>query len=105
RDTDGGKPGVYVMDIGAGTLTRIVDAFSPRGVRLSPDGNRIVYLAALEEKPEDNGLFIVNADGTAKRKLPLIGGVRWSPDSRSLVILPFQTDNGADQLLRMDASS
>lgn len=105
RDTDGGNPGVYVLDIGAGTLSRIVDAFSPRGVRLSPDGNRIVYLAALEEKPEDNGLFMVNADGGAKRKLPLIGGVRWSPDSRSLIALPFQTDSGADQLVRIDAAS
>lgn len=105
RDTDGGNPGVYVLDINAGTLTRIVDAFSPRGLRLSPDGTKIVYLAALEEKPEDNGLFIANADGGAKRKLPLVGGVRWSPESRSLLILPFQTDNGADQLIRIDAAT
>jgi len=103
RDTDGGNPGIYVLDVGAGTLTRIVDAFSPRGVRLSPDGGQIVYLAALEERPEDNGLFIINADGGAKRKLPLGGGVRWSPDSKSLLILPFQTDNGADQIVRIDA--
>ena len=105
RDTDGGNPGIYVLDINSGALTRIVDAFSPRGVRLSPDGGQIVYLAALEEKPEDNGLFIANADGGAKRKLPLIGGVRWSPDSKSLLILPFQTDNGADQLIRIDAAT
>ena len=105
RDTDGGNPGIYVLDITTGALTRIVDAFSPRGARLSPDGTRIVYLAALEATPEDNGLFIVNADGGAKRKLPLVGGVRWSPDSKSLLILPFQTDNGADQLIRIDAAT
>jgi Tol biopolymer transport system component len=105
RDTDGGNPGIYVLDINSGTLTRIVDAFSPRGVRLSPDGGQIVYLAALEEKPEDNGLFIANADGSAKRRLPLLGGVRWSPDGKALLILPFQTDNGADQLVRMDAAT
>lgn len=105
RDTDGGNPGIYTLDITSSTLTRIVDAFSPRGARLSPDGGQIVYLAALEEKPEDNGLFIANADGSAKRKLPLIGGVRWSPDSKSLLILPFQTDNGADQLVRIDAAT
>ncbi len=105
RDTDGGNPGIYVLDLGAGTLTRIVDAFSPRGVRLSPDGGQIIYLAALEEKGDDNGLFIVNADGGAKRKLPLVGGVRWSPDSKALLILPFQTDNGADQLIRIDAAT
>ena len=39
RDTDGGNPGIYVLDINAGTLTRVVDAFSPRGARLSPDGS------------------------------------------------------------------
>ncbi len=105
RDTDGGNPGVYILDINAGTLTRIVDAFSPRGLRLSPDGTRIVYLAALEENPADNGLFIANADGSGKRKLPLVGGVRWAPDSKSLLILPFQTDNGADQLVRIDAAT
>gem|GEM_PF-1754779 len=105
RDADGGNPGIYVLDINADTLTRIVDAFSPRGAHLSPDGTQIVYLAALEEKPEDNGLFVVNADGSAKRKLPLVGGVRWSPDSKSMLILPFQTDNGADQLMRIDAGT
>jgi Tol biopolymer transport system component len=105
RDTDGGNPGIYVLDIAASTLTRVVDAFSPRGARLAPDGSRIVYLAALEENPEDNGLFIVNADGSAKRKLPLLGGVRWAPDSKSFVILPFQTDNGPDQLIRIDAAT
>ncbi len=105
RDTDGGNPGVYVLDITTGALTRVVDAFSPRAARLSPDGTRIVYLATLEATPDDNGLFIVNADGSAKRKLPLVGGVRWSPDSKSLLMLPFQTDNGADQLIRIDAAT
>jgi Tol biopolymer transport system component len=105
RDADGGNPGIYVFDTNTGTLTRIVDAFSPRSVRLAPDGTHIVYLAALEEKAEGNGLFMVNADGSAKRKLPLIGGIRWAPDSRSLIILPFQTDNGPDQLVRIDATS
>ena len=74
RDADGGNPGIYAFDTTTGALTRIVDAFSPRGVRLAPDGSHLVYLAALEEQPEDNGLFIVNADGSAKRNLPLIGG-------------------------------
>ncbi len=105
RDADGGNPGIYTFDTTTGTLTRIVDAFSPRGVRLAPDGNHIVYLAALEDQPENNGLFIVNADGSAKRKLPLIGGIRWAPDSRTLIMLPFQTDNGPDQLVRIDATS
>jgi len=105
RDTDGGNPGIYVLDLTTGALTRIVDAFSPRGARLSPDGTRIVYLAALEANPDDNDLFIVSADGSAKRKLPLVGGVRWSPDSKSLLMLPFQTDNGADQLVRIDAAT
>ena len=105
RDTDGGNPGISILDINGGTLTQVVSAFSPRGMRLSPDGTQIVYLAALEEKPEDNGLFIVKADGSAKRKLPLVGGFRWAPDSKSLVMLPFQTDNGPDQLVRVDATS
>ena len=105
RDTDGGNPGIYVLDITTGALTRIVDAFSPRAARLSPDGTQIVYLAALEAKADDNGLFSVNADGSAKRKLPLVGGMRWSPDSKSLLMLPFQTDNGADQLIRIDVAT
>ncbi len=105
RDTDGGNPGIYILDITMGALTRIVDAFSPRGARLSPDGTQIAYLATLEANPDDNGLFIVNADGSAKRKLPLVGGVRWSPDNKALLMLPFQTDNGADQLIRIDAAT
>jgi Tol biopolymer transport system component len=105
RDADGGNAGIYTLDINAGTLTRVVAAFSPRGARLAPDGDHIVYLAALEEQPDDNGLFIVNADGSAKRKLPLIGGICWAPDSRSLIILPAQADNGPDQLVRIDAAS
>lgn len=105
RDMDGGNPGIYVLDINAGSLTRIASAFSPRGVRLSPDGARIVYLAALEEMPEESGLFMMRSDGSEKRKLPLVGGFRWSPDGRSLVMLPIQTDNGPDQLVRIDVTS
>ncbi len=105
RDRDGGSPGIYTLDLASGALTQIIGAFSPRGVRLAPDGGSLVYLAALEEKPEDNGLFIARADGTMKRKIPLIGAVRWLPDSTALVIVPTQTDNGPDQLVRIDAAT
>lgn len=105
RDRDGGNPGIYTLDVNTGALTRIVDAFSPRGVRLAPDGNTLVYLAALEEKPEDNGLFLTRVDGSGKRKLPVLGGVRWLPDSAALLVVPTQADNGPDQLVRVDAAT
>ncbi len=105
RDQDGGSPGIYTLDLTNGALTRVVDAFSPRAVRLAPDGQSLVYLAALEANPDANGLFLVRLDTGERRKLPLIGGVRWLPDSSGLIALPTQTDGGADALVRMDTAA
>ncbi len=105
RDQDGGSPGIYTLDLTSGTLTRVVEAFSPRAVRLAPDGQSLVYLAALEVNPDANGLFLVRLDTGERRKLPLLGGVRWLPDSSGLIALPTQTDGGADALVRVDAAT
>jgi len=105
RDRDGGNPGVYTLNVMDGTLTRIVTAFSPRAVHLAPDGQSLVYLAALEESPDANGLFLVRLDTGERRKLPLIGGVRWLPDSSGLIVLPTQADSGVDALVRINAAT
>jgi len=105
RDQDGGSPGVYTLDLPTGALTRVIEAFSPRAVRLAPDGQSLVYLAALEVNADANGLFLVRLDTGERHKLPLLGGVRWLPDSSGLIALPTQTDGGADTLTRVDATT
>lgn len=105
RDANGTNPGIYLYDLSTSTATRLAATFSARGLRLAPDGKSVVYLAVLETTPEANGLFHLRLDTGERRKLPLLGGVRWLPDSSSIIVVPTQTDGGADALVRVDAAT
>ena len=50
----------------------------------SPDGTRLVF--GVTQAPGSDILFVVNADGTGKRKLGASGyGPDWSPDGRRII--------------------
>ncbi len=102
RDANGTNPGIYALDLNTGVIAQLATGFSSRGVRLAPDGQSLVYLATLEANAEANGMWVVRLDTGERRKLPLYGGVRWLPDSSALVMLPTQSDGGADALVRVD---
>lgn len=60
----------------------------------SPDGRRIAYRA-------DDGIYIVNADGTGPRRVSTADatGLAWSPDSQWLLFERFSQETSPLQLL------
>lgn len=79
-----GTPELRIIDIATG----IYKAFDPNAAapRWSPQGNRLVYLAA------DTVPTVINADGTGKRVLSTTPfsmsgppGLAWSPDEKYLI--------------------
>ena len=79
---DPGLNGIYVLDIGTGRSTRLSHCgggcpSGQGGIAWSPDGSEIAY--------SGDGIFVMDADGSNRRKLPTgsvaaPGGISWSPD-------------------------
>ncbi|HET8628212.1 MAG TPA: hypothetical protein VFL91_12365 [Thermomicrobiales bacterium] len=100
RDAAGAHPGLVILDIDTGALTRLVDAGSLESPAISPDGRAIAYTATLQADPAQDGVWLVNADGSGRRRLPIAGGYRWAPDGRSLLYVPAPSDLPTDELWR-----
>jgi Tol biopolymer transport system component len=73
------------------------------GARWSPDGKQLVFSAPTEES--DGDLFVMNADGTDRRRLAATPEVEqtadWSPDGSRILFTQLNT-SGADVMV-MDA--
>jgi len=100
RDSRAEHPGLWVLDTTTGTATLILERPWLEMPLISPDGQRIAYTATLQPDPAANGVWLVNADGSDPRRLPLTGGYRWTPDSAALLHLPAPTDRPTDELWR-----
>ena len=64
---------------------------STDGTHVSPDGERIAYVARKEGTPN---IYVMNLDGSGQkqvttRKTPC-GRVRWSPDGKQLAFVSFE---------------
>ncbi|GAA4004237.1 amidohydrolase family protein [Sphingomonas humi] len=79
---------IYVMPIGGGTPTRIAEGLSyEQQPRWSPDGTRLAFVS---DRGGGDNIWIMNADGSAKRQLTkedfrLLNQPSWSPDGRYIV--------------------
>jgi hypothetical protein len=101
RDSRAEKPGLWVLDTVSGAVAQIVGSPWLESPVISPDGRQIVYTATLQRDPAANGVWIVNADGSGRRKLDgLAGGYRWLPDSSGLLFIPAPTTRPTDELWR-----
>ncbi len=101
RDSRAEHPGLWVLDTVSGAVAQIVASPWLESPAISPDGRRIVYTATLQREAAANGAWIVNADGSGRRKLEgLAGGYRWLPDNGGLLFIPAPTDRPNDELWR-----
>ncbi|MBN1220480.1 MAG: hypothetical protein JXM69_16255 [Anaerolineae bacterium] len=71
-----------------------------RGIEISPGGSWIAFFLSFADEPADNGLWVVNADGTVHRKLDLsgFGAYRWRNDD-TLLYIPMRTS--ADESMQL----
>jgi Tol biopolymer transport system component len=81
---------IYVIRLDSERQRRLTDS---QNINISPvwspDGKAIAYVALTSPGVMDNyGIYVVNADGSGKRKVSEIGGyeVSWSPDGKWLLI-------------------
>jgi Tol biopolymer transport system component len=73
------KAGATVTDLGLGNCPS-----------LSADGDRIVFLNnSRQDQNAGNGVWIMQADGSNRRKLAGYGRPRWSPDDHQFLIIGF----------------
>jgi hypothetical protein len=101
RDSRAEQPGLWVLDTVSGAVAQIVGSPWLESPLISPDGRQIVYTATLQRDPAVNGVWLVNADGSGRRKLAgLAGGYRWLPDSSGLLFIPAPTTRPTDELWR-----
>jgi hypothetical protein len=56
------------------------------GITIAPGGAWLAYYASFSADENENGLWVVRTDGTARRKLDLFGSYQWRDGDRLLVI-------------------
>ncbi len=88
NDGDGGSD-IYAMDASGGgrmNLTNSTDSYDTYPA-WSPDGAYIAFMSDRDKASvRSNGLYVMQADGAAPRRLADIGGrAAWSPDGTRLV--------------------
>ena len=100
REAGGERPGLLVIDTETGQLTRLVEGAFLEHALIAPDGRHVVYTATLQLRPEENGVWLVSADGSERRRLGFGGGYRWTPDGQALLYVPAPSDQPTDELWR-----
>ncbi|MFC4455681.1 LysM peptidoglycan-binding domain-containing protein [Deinococcus sonorensis] len=73
------------------------------GVRVSPDGSRVVYRVTLD-MPGRNGMFVVGTEDRRVTPLPLFGSARWQ-DPGHLLMVPFEPGQPSQRLVQLDVES
>jgi hypothetical protein len=100
REAGGAHPGLLVLDTATGGLTHLVDGPFLEHPLVAPDGRHVVYTATLQGRPEDNGVWLVDVEGGQRRRLPITGGYRWTPDGQALLYVPAPSGQPTDELWR-----
>ncbi len=105
--------GIYEVNyLGGKAKLLMQDSLDKRDLILSPDGNKIAYLAApmqlIWSSPQ---VYVINRDGSNKLLLTPWGGywtnVRWSPDSKKVIFDGRILENGEihEQIVQVDLTT
>jgi hypothetical protein len=72
--------------------------YRPRGFRIAPSGNRVMFYLATQPNPSDNGIYWIDTSpGAEARHLTWFGAYRWR-DANSVFYLPFNPDSEMHEL-------
>src|SRR6478609_1981598 len=100
------EPGISIADADGGDPRLLVrDGFNPA---ISPDGRRVAYSAYCERESYDcSNVFIVDTGSRSEPRLlgkRLGGTIRWTSDSKRLVVETSSTEN-VHELAAIDVES
>lgn len=78
---------IYLLDLERASVTQLTSGFAPDfAPAWSPDRARIAFSRG--GSPSTEGTWVMNADGSgAVRRSTVVGGLSWSPDGTTLVVL------------------
>ncbi len=103
---DSREEALYTFSLSNGETNELVHGQRLRGGSLSPDGEWMAYFITFSENPDENGLWVVRTDGTARHKLDndLFGAYQWR-DAHRLLIIPFDPNAESHELWEYDVRS
>ncbi len=101
------KQTLFVYDLTGDRRTNLFSHKHLRGGEISTNGSWISFFITFSDEPDENGLWVVSADGATQRQLdlPNFGGYRWRNDD-TLLFIPMRLPGEASmQLWAIDAPS
>ena len=94
---------VLRIDVPSNTVQVLAYGTWLSGVRVSSDGQRVVYRVTLDA-PGHNGMFVVDTTTAAVVPLALFGSARWQ-DPGHLLLIPFEPGQDSQRLVQLDVVS
>ena len=108
ESTRDSNPEIYVTDLDTGATTRLTEnTHLDEWPSPSPDGTRVAWASGTEE---DKNLWIMNSDGTQKRKITegqLFGDAfpEWSPDGTQILLTVNRDDIFVLELIDLESGA
>jgi hypothetical protein len=88
RRNESDDPSYWTFDPSDASLTELARGKRLIGALASTDGTWLAHVT-MWSGTENDGLWVTRTDGTARRRVAMIGGYRWTDDNR-LVVIPHR---------------
>lgn len=96
---------IFSLNVADGSTFNIVQENRVRNVSIAPGGKWLLYTVALDPTNSANdGLWVINTDGSQRFRVEVIGGARWR-DATHLIIIPLDAGAPSHRLWQFDATT
>ena len=93
---------LFVYSLVDGSQRPLVKSEHLRTVLPSPGGEWIAYTIVFDKAAEQNGLWLMHADGSAKKRLDVFGAFQWR-DGHRLIYVPLEPGTASHAFAEYDA--
>lgn len=95
---------LYTLSLDDGGTKALVKSEHLRTILSSPNGEWIAYTIVFDKDVTQNGLWLIRADGSDRRKLDFFGALQWR-DGHRLIYVPLDAMAGAHAFYEYDAAT